>query len=520
VAVQIGEHEQVRLDADFAATAGEAFAWRLNGVYEDAGSYRDFVTLERMGVNPTAALRLSETTILRLGYEYLSDERTVDRGVPSRNGRPYESDAATFFGNPDLSFSEADVSLAQAALDHEFSARLRVRNRMLFGAYDKAYQNVHANSAVDALGNVALQAYGSTTDRRNFFNQTDLILETTTGSIGHTVLAGVEYGRQQTDNTRTPNAVAGSVNVASPTSFAPVDFGGALQTDNHVDADLIALYLQDQIALSPNWLLIAGVRYDRFELDFDDRRPASVDFTRTDELVSPRLGLVYKPAEPLSLYASYSVSHLPQSGDQFASLSATSAALEPERFENAELGLKWDALPNLAFTAALYRLERDNTTAIDPATSLVVQTGAQVSEGFEMGVAGAISERWEVIGGYAYQEVEITSATTAAPAGRRAPLTPEHVFSLWNNVHFSPRWGAGLGLVHQSDMFASISNAVTLPSFTRVDAALFVALTDNVKAQLNIENLLDEAYWGTAHNDNNITPGAPRSARLTLRARF
>jgi catecholate siderophore receptor len=224
--------------------------------------------------------------------------------------------------------------------------------------------------------------------------------------------------------------------------------------------------------------------------------------------------------EPMSLYASYSVSYLPQSGDQFASLNATTAALEPEEFENFEIGLKWDIRPALSFTAAIYRLDRANTTAIDPATSQTVLTGAQRSEGLELGLTGALTEQWEIIAGYSYQDAEITRTTAAAPAGRVIPLVPEHSVSLWSHYHFTPMFSVGMGVTHQSDVYASISNAVILPSFTRADAALYLTLNEHVEAQLNIENLFDETYWGTAHNDNNITPGRPRAARLTLRTRF
>jgi catecholate siderophore receptor len=516
-----GAYEQWRGAADLGFVVSDSVALRLNAMAESADSYRDHVSLERWGVNPTAAIRLTENTSLRLGYEHFSDERVVDRGVPSQNGRPYAASRTAFFGNPNVSYAEAEVDAAQATLTHEFAPGLTLRNHTQVADYAKFYQNIHANSAVGAGGAVALQGYNSGTDRRNVFNQTDLIWRTRWGGVGHTFLAGFEIGDQSTDNTRSPNFTGlPSVNVAAPTTAATGVVPTPLQTNNHVDTQVAALYLQDQIALSDRLDLIAGVRFDRFDLDFDDRRAANADFSREDELVSPRFGLVFKPAEAVSLYASYSVSYLPQSGDQFASLTATTAALEPEEFENVELGVKWDLLPALSFTAAIYRLDRTNTTAIDPVTSLTVLTGAQRSEGVELGLAGSITENWELIAGYAYQDAEIRRTTTAAPAGRAAPLAPEHTFSLWNNYRFSPMWGAGLGVTHQSDAFASISNAVTLPSFTRVDAALFLTLSERLEAQLNLENVFDETYWATAHNDNNITPGSPRAVRVTLTTRF
>ncbi|MGD9967140.1 MAG: TonB-dependent receptor [Hyphomonadaceae bacterium] len=516
-----GSYEQLRSGLDVGWAFDNAAALRLNAMFEAADSYRDFVTLERWAVNPTSRFRVGEHTEFSAGYEHFHDDRTVDRGVPSQNGRPWAGSRSAFFGNPFVSYAETDVDALTLSLDHAFSDTLRIRTHTQLADYYKFYQNIHANSPVDGAGNVVLQGYNSSTERQNLFNQTDLIWRARTGSLGHTVLAGVELGQQETDNTRTPNFTGlPTVNVSSPTTVATGLIPAPLQTNNRVEADVAAVYLQDQMALSDRWQLIAGVRFDRFDLDFDDRRAANADFARDDDLVSPRVGVIYRPMEPLSFYASYSVSFLPQSGDQFSSLDATTSALEPEEFENIELGLKWDVLPELALTAAVYRLDRTNTRALDPLSGVTVLTGAQRSEGFEIGLAGAINESWQVAGGYSYQDAEITRTTTAAPAGRSAPLAPEHTFSLWNMVRFSPRWGAGLGVTHQTEMFASISNAVTLPEFTRVDAALFLALTDRIEAQLNVENLFDEDYWGTAHNDNNITPGSPTAARLTLRARF
>lgn len=521
LALTVGAYEQYRGTIDIGAALNPAAALRLNGVYEEADSYRDFVSLERYGANPTAAFRLGENTTLRAGYEYFLDERVVDRGVPSQNGRPWDGSRSAFFGNPDLSHAEAEVNAFNASIEHRFRSNLTLRNHTVFGNYYKFYQNIHANSAVNGSGNVTLQGYNADTTRENAFNQTDLIWRTATGGVSHTVLAGLEFGRQQTDNTRSPNFTGlGSVNVSNPTTAVTGVIPTPLQTNNRVNLDLAAFYLQDQIVFNEQWRLIAGVRFDRFDLEFDDRRAANADYTREDELAAPRLGVIYRPIEPLSFYASYSVSYLPQSGDQFGSLDATTSALDPEEFENYEVGVKWDVTPRLALTAAIYQLDRTNTRAIDPDTLLTVLTGAQRSQGFEIGIAGSVSERWEIQGGYAYQDVEITRTTTAAPAGRAVALTPEHTFSLWNLAHLTPRWSVGLGVTHQSDSYASISNAVTLPEFTRVDAAVYFALTDAIEAQLNIENLLNEDYWATAHNDNNIMPGSPTAARFTLRTRF
>lgn len=519
LSLQAGSHDNKRAAADVGGSVNDALSLRLNAMYEDSESFRDFFEIERYGINPTANLAVSENTRIQLSYEYLNDDRLVDRGVPSSNGRPANVRRSTFFGNPDLSFSEAMVSIASIGVEHDFAPNLTLRNRTQYADYDKFYSNVHANGAV-SNGSVRLEAYQSGTDRQNVFNQTDLIWQTTLGSTAHTVLVGTEFGKQDTRNLRNDASAPGSVPIGNTVSSAPQIFDRATQ-DNDVDVRVAAVYLQDQIELSKQFQVIAGVRVDSFDIEFDNRLPAvNRQFDRQDDLVSPRLGLIYKPAEPISVYASYSVSYLPSSGDQFSALTAEAAAFKPEEFENIEVGVKWDLNPRLAFTAAVYQLDRTNTRAPAPTGNTLVLTGAQRSEGVELGLSGAITDRWDIVAGVAFQNAEITRRTQQALQGREVALVPDQQFSLWNTYRVTPKWRFGLGVTYQSDVFTSFSNAVELESFTRVDGAVFFTVSDRFEAQLNVENLFDERYFGTAHNDNNITPGSPTAVRLGVTSRF
>ena len=518
--LQGGSFDYKRATVDVGAGLNDALAVRLTAMYEDSESYRDFVELERYGVNPTLTWAITPNTVLSVGAEHFDDHRVVDRGVPSQNGRPFETHESTFFGNPEQSYADLTATVGRANFEHNFGNGVRLRNHLSYGDYDKFYSNVHAGGAVTLTGDVNLQAYASRAERQNLFNQTDLTWAFNTGSVGHTLLIGAEIGRQSTDNFRTANGAAGSVNVNVATvSFVPVNLNST-QTLNTVDVDVLSAYVQDQLSFGDRWHLIAGLRFERFKMEFDDRRAANADANNTDNMVSPRVGVVYKPVENLSLYGSYSVSYLPQSGDQFASLSTTTPALDPEEFQNIEAGAKLELNSQLALSAAVFSLERSNTTAIDPVSSLTVLTGEQKSEGVELEVSGSLSENWEIAAGYSYQEAEITRTTTAAPAGRRVPLVPDHQASLWHSYRFSPMFRAALGIAYQSEVFASIGNSVRLPGFTRVDAALYADFSDNLSLQLNVENVLDRTYWSTAHNDNNITPGSPVAGRLTLQANF
>jgi catecholate siderophore receptor len=227
-----------------------------------------------------------------------------------------------------------------------------------------------------------------------------------------------------------------------------------------------------------------------------------------------------KPTPNLSFYASYSRSYLPSSGDQFASLDLTSEALKPEKFDNYEVGAKWEPVVGLLATLAVYQLDRTNTRAPGPTPGTVVLTGEQRSRGLEVGLERNITNRWQISAGYSWQKAEITRTTAAAPEGREVPFVPRHQFSLWNRYDFADRLGLGLGVIARTKSFAGLSNAVTLPGYARVDAALFYELSDGIEAQLNVENLFGEDYFATAHSDNNIAPGAPTTARATLRFRF
>jgi catecholate siderophore receptor len=149
-----------------------------------------------------------------------------------------------------------------------------------------------------------------------------------------------------------------------------------------------------------------------------------------------------------------------------------------------------------------------------------VQTGSQRTDGWELGINGQVTSRWSIAGGYAHQDALVTNATAAAPAGARVGQVPRHSLSLWSNFQLTSRLGAGLGVVHRSAMFAAIDDAVTLPGYTRLDAAAYFTIASGVRLQANVENLLDVRYWDSANSNTNLSPGSPRAVRLGLNARF
>jgi catecholate siderophore receptor len=515
-----------RATADLDHGLSESLGLRINGLYEDGDSFRRGTDLKRYGINPTLGMRYGDGSRIDLSYEYFNDRRTTDRGVPSVTnpagiGEPIDGFDRTFFGDVDDSNANAVVQRFSVALEHRFSDVLTLRHRTSYGIYRKFYQNIFPTNLDEATDEVVLGAYNSTNDRKNLISQTDLVWEGALGGVEQTLLAGVELGRQNSRNRRLSGTFVSSnrVPLLNPSVDADIIYApGLTDANNRSRAEIAAFYIQDQLRPT-HWLeIVAGIRFDHFRLNADDYRGGGGEFSRNDSLVSPRLGVILKPRTNLSIYASYSRSYLPQSGDQFSGLDLTSESLKPEQFDNYEIGAKWEPLPGLLATAALYQLDRSNTRASDPLNpGQTLLTGAQRSRGLELGLERSITARWQISGGYAWQKAEITETTSAAPEGREVPLVPRHSLSLWSKYKVDDRLGFGLGVVARTKSYASLTNAVKLPGFARVDAAAFYKIAKGVQAQVNVENIFNADYFPAAHNDNNIAPGAPRSAKLTLR---
>ena len=417
------------------------------------------------------------------------------------------------------------MNLASATLDHQAGA-LNIRNHTLFGDYDRFYQNYVPGAVTADKTQVALSAYNNATERQNVFNQTDLIYPLSTGRIRHTLLGGVEVGRQLTDNFRNTgyfNNTTTSILApyANPTIYTPVVYRqSATDADNHLRTQVSGIYLQDQVVLARALQVIAGVRFNHFDLKYHNNRNGD-ELRRIDNFAAPRAGIVYKPVDSVSIYGNYSVSYLPSSGDQFSSLTVITQQVKPEKFSNYELGAKWDVRRYFSLTTAVYRLDRTNTRATDPNDpTRIIQTGSQRTNGYELGWNGNITRSWRVAGGYAFQDAFIASATVASRAGAIVPQVPRHTFSLWNNYQLRPRLGLGLGIVQRSDMFAAIDNTVVLPGYTRADAAVFYSLSEKLRLQANMENVFNNQYYIYADSNNNISPGSSRAFRVGLIARF
>jgi catecholate siderophore receptor len=534
IKIQGGAYDHKRSSVDLNNRIDETLAVRVNAMIEDSGSFRQGVESERKAINPTFTFKPSDKTKVVVGMEYFNDKRTSDRGIPSvDNGLksyPYSTSRSTFFGNASQSPNEAIVKNGYAIIDHTFDNGVSVKNHTRFSDYDKYYQNVYANSQV-SNGLVTIDGYYDNTQRQNFFNQTDLTYNFKTGSVSHKLLTGLEIGLQENQNYRIVNSGSDPTPLAS-NPYALLNWQSTKSRNTATDIYNQAIYFQDQIYLNEQFQIIAGLRYDKFKTKFNDSVTPSNSANVNDQFISPRVGLVYKPIEPVSLYTNYSLSYLPRTGEQLTSLTSSIKSFDPEKFTNIEAGIKYDLLQSFSISSAIYRLERSRMAISDPSspTTNIIIVDGQVTKGFELGFAGKLFDAYSMYGGYTYQDAEITSAQLIKKdtdekilSGTLLGHVPKHTFSLWNKYEFNETWSAALGVVSRSDMYAATPTtltAVNLPGYTRVDAAIYANINKQTKLQLNIENLLDKTYYQSAHNNNNIMYGYPLTARATVTYTF
>ena len=237
---------------------------------------------------------------------------------------------------------------------------------------------------------------------------------------------------------------------------------------------------------------VAGLRYDRFAVDFHNNR-SGADLTSVDNLVSPRFGVIYKPLDAVSVDANYSLTFVPRAGEQLSPLSDEPGARSREVHKlrgRQQSGHGWRPVADGGDLSPRSH-KRRHSGPPDPARSILVD--GQRTKGVELGIGGRITQSWSTVGGYAYQDGAITrTLSPSAVTGAVLAELPAHTFSLWNRYDIQSRVGVGVGVIHRSDMFTSTDNIVVLPAATRIDGAVFVTLSRRLRAQINVENLFND----------------------------
>ena len=535
----------LELDKNFAVI--DSSAVRINGMYESLNNHRDFYDGDRIAINPTARVDLAPSSTVDLSYEYIDNQRFIDRGIPTgSDGSPVEGFENITFGDPELNTAKVQAHVLRATLTQDFSENLKGVFHASYSDFDKLYQNLYASGYNQALmpNEVILDGYLDTTQRKSFDISANMVGEFATGGTEHTLVFGAEYRNTSNDNDRfntdfdptandednitlfvtRPLDIVGGTGIDATGNSFDNDFTTDLNDATEADIKVLSAYIQNEIAVLDSFDVILGARFDSFDIKSTNLLNGDVNARKDDE-ISPRLGLVFKPKENMSLYGSFSRSFLPRSGGQFASVSSATALLEPDVYENREAGLKWDFANRLSFTAAYFQNEQTIDAAPDGSPEDLERRGLEI-EGFELQLEGQLNERLYVRAGYANMTGK-TDFNDAGIAQERPRELPESTFSIWSNYQVTDKFGLGLGATYQDEAYINdldigspSANHPTLPSFTRIDAAAYYDVNDDVRVQVNIENLSDKIYFPTSHSTHQVTVGAPLNARFTVSGQF
>jgi catecholate siderophore receptor len=524
----------VQLDGNYALRDNTAI--RINLFHESLENHRDFYDGERFGINPTARFTWEGRTTLDLSYEYIDHERFIDRGIPTgTDSEPVDDFKKIVFGDPELNESTLQAHVVRASLQHSFSDRLKGNFTASYGDYDKTYTNFYASgyNAASTPDEVILDGYVDNTERENLILSANLISEFEVQGMNHTVLFGGEYidtssnqdrfnaywNTTQDDNEvftiARPLNLRNGIGVNASGLSTMNSFTTDRNDDTRSELEVFSLFMQDEIELFDQLQLVLGLRFDSFDIKVRDVENGTSGSQR-DEAISPRLGIIYKPEDNISLYASYSETFLPQSGEQFDNLGT--AGLDPDEFTNTEAGIKWDFSKDLSLTASVLLIEQKAPVVDDNDSSRTVDLESEIS-GFEIQFLGRLTDRWFISAGYSFLDGEIDDQNPAIDGNRPIEL-PEHMVSVWNSYRVTDDFGLGLGLVYQDESYINTSNSAKLPSYVRIDAAAYYSISDTLRIQINVENLTDELYYPYAHSTHQASVGVPISARLAIIGKF
>lgn len=527
---------QTELQFDSNYTLSDKLAFRLNIHHDHLANHRDHYDGNRVGINPTFTYELSDNTILRFSYEHADHERFIDRGIPTGvDGRPVEAFDDIVFGDADLNITTLESHVFTFDAEHQISDNWSASFKASYGTYDKFYQNFYASGydQVATPDRFTIDGYADSTDRQNLTFAGDLVGEFETGKIKHKMVVGAEFIKTSSDQDRynanwdttnddnevflinnfnLRNGVA--VNAAGVT--ATNNFNTDINDDTRVDIDAYSFFLHDEIEVNEKLDVVLGARFDSFNIDVfnvvaNERR------SRKDSEVSPRLGLVYKPVEHVSIYGSYSETFQPRSGEQYANINGDNNRLDPNTFTNLEVGVKWEIKDDLNLTLSAFEIEQSSPQFSDIDPTQFVTVDSEVT-GFEAQLQGNITDRWSLSAGYTYLEGEQVDQN--GDTGLTPRELPEHSFSLWNNYQVNEKFGVGLGFVYQDESFINNGNTAELPSYFRVDAAAYYQINDDFRLQLNVENLTDTTYFPNSHSTHQASVGAPINARFAIIGKF
>ncbi|MBB3213539.1 catecholate siderophore receptor [Herbaspirillum sp. Sphag1AN] len=557
-----GSWNQKRVTADWNKVIDEATgtAMRLNLMKQESGvPGRHMVENNRSGIAPSFVFGLNGPTRVFVDLLHVDQNNVPDGGAPTIGLPGYSSPDASrsYIGNaPRVSssnfyglasdFDKSETNMVTVRVEHDFSPDLKFQNTT---RYEKTSQNYQLTSFIGSSANLLTPVSSDTSTwsiarnlptRKNqsnqiMTNQSNITAELQTGSIKHTLVAGVELTeeRQQALSfTRNGSLPAANLYNPNPYDAVAASFSMPATGYNNGKTDTISAYLFDTLKFNDKWSLTGGARVDNYRTSYYANAAGVItDLSTSGNLVNWKLGASYKPTEDSSVYALYATSQQPPGGANFALSAAANSASNsnyaPQKTTTTEIGTKWDVLNKaLALTAALYRTEVRNDVEQDPTTLLYYQTGKKQVQGIELGVTGNITVNWAVTAGYTIMDTRIVSGAAATASGEKLlAYTPRQAFTSWTTYKLPQGFTIGGGARYVSSLLRGTDGAIGTPQYANAywvfDSMLSYVVNKNVDLQLNLTNMFNKDYVAAINKSGyRDTPGAARAIALTANFKY
>lgn len=524
--VRAGEFDYYQGTFDLTGPVANGLTARVQGLFEDAGSFRDLVENRSTGVTGTVDWRPNASTLITGRVSWFKDRRTGDRGIvmayqdggrfSDAQGRAFDFapvPRSRFLGEEFGTNEFRDINLA-VSLRHELGPQWQLRADIVRADQEEERVYIWAigvGQIVDTNGLLNRQIGDWNARLKGTLGRLEVAGELRSGPLTHNLLFGGEAERFDNDRSNERFQFA-PIDIFAPSYFATRPANGPRTLDAPFGSLLKTrgVYLQNVMEIGDHFVLLAGVRYDRITDDntlSDQRRLASSSWV-------PQAGLVWRPTPFVSPYISYTRSFVPQSGeDRFG------VPFDPQRGKQVEGGIKLDIRAARAVvTAAVFSLDRDNLTVTDPVDPAFRRlAGLQRSRGFELSLDSAPIDGLRVNVAYNHLfSAEFVNDNSFA--GNTLPNAPESALGLFVIYDIPAIEGLSLsgGLTHVDERFGIASNLFSLPAYTLVDLGARYRLSDKLEVSANIRNLFDKTYYTGSINSTTIGVGQPRSVMLGL----
>lgn len=527
--LDFGTDRTRRATADINLPIGDSVGFRLNLLGHHSGvAGRDVVKFDRWGVAPSLTFGLGKPTRFTVSYYKLKQDNISDYGIPwvpvTNNAlvefrdRPAPVPRNTFYGLRDRDFEKLNSDLVTLKFEHDFNDALSLRNQFRFANSSRdsiATPPRFANNNSTAI-NRELRSWQ--TDDKVWDNQTDLVARFNTGSVEHALVTGANFTRESNvRHTRTaPNMLTTLFNPNPDDVFTGTITESPIVGD--VAANSQAVYLFDTAKLGKQWELNGGLRFDRF--DADGISTTGTPVSRVDRMLSGRAGVVFKPAQQGSIYASYGTSLNPSL--EGLSYNTANTVIDPEKTYTVEAGSKWDFFGGrMLLSGAVFRVEKQNarTPGVLPGDPPQVLEGKQRVDGLELSVEGNITRAWQVLAGYTFLDSTTIDSNTPAEIGKELVNTPPNSFNVWSTYRLQSGLFFGGGARFVDRRFGNTINTRVVDAYWTFDAMASYPLTNHIDLKLNLYNLTDKYYFDRI-GGGHIVPGPGRAAMISTSFRF